>query len=281
MSTVPSFLRKAMPPAPAPRGPVNCGSFGLAVQGASWKYDLQHDRSENFLLWITRGQGRVIVNGVRRGVSMHTALYLPAGTLFSLELPNTVQSLYLESPAGLTGQLPKEPLLLRVRDSLSQAELTGTIDSIQRELRQRRPYLDEAIEAHVALVGVWLNRQIREGTVDSPKETAAGRLAKRFAQHVTRDFRTPMLMGDYAEMLDVTPTHLTRVCRQSCGKTAADILTERKLHAARMALEAPKPSVQEIAKSLGFASAAYFTRFMQNHTGLSPSALRSRSRHRV
>ncbi|WGW02797.1 helix-turn-helix transcriptional regulator [Tropicibacter oceani] len=281
MSTVPTFLRKAMPPPPAPKGPISCGSFGLAAQGAPWKYTLHHDRAENFLLWITRGQGRVTINGIRRGVSMHSALYLPAGTLMSIDLPNTAQALYLESPAGLTGTLPKEPLLLRVRDSLAQAELTGAIDTMQRELAQRRPFLDDAIAAHVSLVGVWLNRQLRAGSADAPKEKAAERLTRRFAQMVTRDYRTPMLMADYAEALDVTPTHLTRVCRQCSGRTAADILTERKLHAARIALERPKPTVQQVARDLGFASPAYFTRFMQNHTGLSPSALRNRTKARA
>ncbi|MFW2544482.1 helix-turn-helix domain-containing protein [Primorskyibacter sp. 2E107] len=280
MSGVPTFLRKAMPPAPAPKGPVACGSFGLAAQGAAWKYGLQHDRPDNYLLWITRGQGRVIVNGVRRGLSMHSALFLPAGTLFSVDLPNTAQALYLESPAGLTGRLPKDPVHLRIRESLAQAELTGTMDTIQRELAQRRPLLEEAIEAYVALLGVWLNRQMQAGQADESRDTAATRLVRQFAQKVTRDFRTPLAMAAYAEALNVTPTHLSRVCRQTCGKTAADILTERKLHAARIALASPTPAVQIIARDLGFASPAYFTRFVQNHTGLSPTALRAQSRSR-
>ncbi|WP_425100664.1 helix-turn-helix domain-containing protein [Tropicibacter sp. S64] len=281
MSSVPGFLRKAMPPPPAPKGPVKCGSFGLALQGAAWKYELQHDRPDTVLLWITRGQGRVIVNGVRRGLSMHSALFLPAGTLFSVELPNTAQALYLECPAALTGRLPHEPMHLRIRDSLAQAELTGTLDTIQRELSQRRPFFDEAIEGHVGLLGVWLNRQVAAGNLDQGEDSAATRLARRFAQSVTRDFRTPNAMALYAEALDVTPTHLTRVCRQTCGKTAADILTERKLHAARLALLAPQPPVSRIARDLGFASAAYFTRFIQNHTGQTPTALRARARPRT
>ncbi|WP_240705276.1 helix-turn-helix transcriptional regulator [Pacificoceanicola onchidii] len=280
MTGVPTFLRKAMPPAPAPKGPVSCGSYALAAQGADWKFALQHDRDKNFLLWVTRGQGRVIVNGVRRGVSMHSAVFLPAGTLFSIELPGTAQALYVESPPDMTSTFPHTPLHLRIRDGLAQAELTGTIDTISRELAQRRAYLDEAITAHTALLAVWMNRQVSEGALDAAQETAATRLVQRYAQQVTRDFATSKLMADYADALDVTPTHLTRVCRQSCGKTAADILTERKLHAARIALARPKPAIQQVARDLGFASPAYFTRFIQNHTGQTPSALRRRASNR-
>jgi AraC family transcriptional activator of pobA len=173
--------------------------------------------------------------------------------------------------------MPQEPLLLRVRDSLSQAEITGEIDAMTRELTQNRPHLQEALEAHVRLVAVWLHRQVKSGAEDAYKETAAQKLVRRYAQAVTRDYRKPTLMGRYAEMLDVTPTHLTRVCRQCCGKTAADILNERKLYAARISLSSPRPSVQDIARDLGFSSPAYFSRFIQNHTGKSPSALRRES----
>lgn len=274
--TRPGFLRNPMPPAPPrPKGTVRCGSYGLELQGAPWKFTLLHDREEDVLIWITRGQGKVIVNGVRRGFSMNNALYLPAGTLFSVDTQTGTQALILRSPQGMSPHLPTTPLLLRVRESHAQLELTGHIDNMSRELHGTRPMAQEAIAAHVALVGVWLQRQVRAGAADAPPETAAQRLVRRFAEAVTRDFRTPAPMGDYAEALDVTPTHLSRTCRICCGKTAADILTERKLHAARIALESPRPAVKEVALSLGFSSAAYFSRFIQTHTGVSPSALRA------
>lgn len=56
--------------------------------------------------------------------------------------------------------------------------------------------------------------------------------------------------------------------------TAADILTQRTLHAARNKVEYSSLPFQVIAAELGFGSAAYFTRFVQNHTGHSPTALR-------
>ncbi len=275
----PGFLSRPMPPAPAqPQGPIRAGSYALQVQGAPWKFTLLHDRDEDVLIWLTRGQGRVVVNGVMRGISMHNALFLPAGTLFAVDVPPGTQALMVRSPSGLSQRMPQEPLLLRVRESLAQAELTGEIDAMTRELTQDRALLQEALEAHVRLIAVWLQRQMRAGVADAPKETAAQRLVRRYAQDIVRGYASPRSMGEYAEGLDVTPTHLTRVCRKVCGRTAADLLTERKLYAARLALEAPKPAVQEIAKSLGFSSPAYFTRFVLNHTGFTPSDLRAQNR---
>ncbi|WP_349537145.1 AraC family transcriptional regulator [Sagittula sp. NFXS13] len=275
----PGFLKNPMPPAPAKtRGAIRAGSFMPELQAAPWRYHLAHDREDVTLLWITKGQGRAVVNGVRRGLSTHIALWLPARTLFSIELQPGTQALFVQAPAGLAPQEPQAPVLLRIRDGYGQAELTGEIDTMHRELHAKRPLMQDALEARAALIGIWLHRQIEAGAADAPQPTAAQRLVQRYAADLTRHFRTPRSMGSYAEALDVTATHLTRCCRACCGKTAADLLAERRLHAARIALESPKPPVQDVAKSLGFSSPAYFARFIQNHTGVSPTELRRAGR---
>lgn len=140
--TRPGFLSTPMPPAPAkPSGPVRCGSYGVAVQAAPWRYRLLHDSEEDVLLWITRGQGRVIVNGLRRGVSMHSALYLPAGALFSINLPTTAQALILQCPSGMAAKGPDSSVMLRVLEPLAQAELTGSFDDMRRETTYDRSHL--------------------------------------------------------------------------------------------------------------------------------------------
>ncbi|WP_223421138.1 helix-turn-helix transcriptional regulator [Tateyamaria pelophila] len=81
-------------------------------------------------------------------------------------------------------------------------------------------------------------------------------------------------MTENALFLGVTPTHLTQACKAATGKTAADLLTERVLYAARIALLETSVPVQDVARFLGFGSAAYFTRFIQQHTKMTPTALR-------
>lgn len=278
MSGLPGFLRSsAAAPIQTVSGPVRAGSFGLVNQQAPWRYGLLHDRQADFLLWITRGQGRAIVGGVRHGLPMHTALFIPAGTLFSIDLPGTAQALYAESPTGLTDMLPDAPLFLRVNESLAQVELTAEIDAMARELAQHRARSLDALEARMRLLAVWLHRQA-PATRETPRDSAAEKLARRFAGSVTRHFGEAWGVAQHAERLDVTATHLTRACRQASGLTAMDILMERRLHAARCALEDGKQPVQSIARSVGFSSPAYFSRFIQRKTGQSPSQIRQASR---
>ena len=95
------------------------------------------------------------------------------------------------------------------------------------------------------------------------------------------EFASGASMAEHAAALGVTPTHLTRVCRTETGRTAAALLTERLVHAAHSLLAGTDAPAQDIARHLGFGSAAYFTRFMQQHTGAAPTALRRTAASRV
>ncbi|MFD1341829.1 helix-turn-helix transcriptional regulator [Litorisediminicola beolgyonensis] len=279
MATGPGFLRRPariQEPGPLVK-PVTCLPFGPFCRGQPWRMAELHDRQTDLLVWMTRGQGRAVINGLRRGFGAHGALFLPAGTLFSVEPGAQAYLQVIEAPKGLLPQPVPGPLLLRVRDSLGQAELTACFEAMQRETAYGRTHLQDALRAHLGLVGVWLRRQFEAGATDRPPDNATTRLARRFAHLVVADFRTDRAMAEYAEALGVTATHLTRTCRAACGKTASEIITERKLYEAKLMLGSAGPPIQEVARTLGFNSAAYFTRFIQNHTGLSPSALRKRA----
>ena len=247
------------------------------ADGAAWRWTLQHDLSTHALIWITRGQGRGIIEGRRCGIGVHNALALPAGALHALDLAPQSYGLMVLIPTGSPILMPDEPQHLRIRDAQAQAELSGILDALNREQTANRVFADEAMVAQGHLLTVWLRRAMiaQDAPADGP--TAAAHLVSAFSALVARDFRTGRPMADYAKALGVTPTHLTRCCRACCGLTAADILTERTVHAAREALEFGTQPIQNIASQLGFNSAAYFSRFILQNTGHTPSELRKNS----
>lgn len=248
----------------------------------SWQSSLPHSRPEHLFIWITRGQGRAMIRGLRRGIGTNNVLYLPPGTQFSLEIGAQCFGQVILIDDGDHRLLPTSAQHLRVRDVVAQGELSSIVEMIQREQAHPQALQAEALVAKFNLAAVWLRRQmlamLEEGDRVSPalqgRETAGQRLCRRFSDLLEQEFRSGRSMAEYAEMLDVTPTHLTRVLRDNSGITAADLITQRVLHEARQLLALPNPPVQNVASHLGFGSAAYFTRFIQNHTGQTPSALR-------
>ncbi|EAQ03303.1 transcriptional regulator, AraC family protein [Pseudooceanicola batsensis HTCC2597] len=254
-------------------------SLGQLTMGAAWRLDLQHARASHLFLWITRGQGRATILGKRRGVGAHNALYVPAGSLMSLDLGKQCYGIAVDLPAHETGIWPETPRHLRIRDVMAQNEVTAILDNMQREQSTHRAFGDEAARAHAGLLAVWMRRMLAlPDNQPAPRIPAAERLTAAFCALVERDYRSGKPMADYAAALGVTPTHLSRACRQVAGLTAADMITQRVLYAARDMLESGDLPIRLIAEMLGFSSAAYFTRFIQNQTGRTPSALRQAAR---
>ncbi len=240
----------------------------------AWRAELPHSSPDHALIWITRGQGKALVEGVRRGLTTHTVLCIPARTLFALELGKQSFGTVCLIPAGGPILMPDQPTILRIRDVQAQAELTGILEALQREQAKARVFSDEAMDAHGTLLTVWLRRAIIDHQDETPEPTTSQRLAMAYAALIERDYSTGKPMADYARTLGVTPTHLTRVCRACAGLTASDLLTRRIVHAVRDLLQKGEHPANRVAAMLGFRSAAYFSRFVQHHTGKTPSALR-------
>lgn len=236
---------------------------------------LCHDLPDHLLIWITRGQGLLQLDGQRRGLGAHNAVFIPARSLFTIDMGRQGFGQAVVIPDGTPLRLPQMPRHLRIRDVQAQTELTGLIEAAQREQQTTRALSNDALEAHTALMSVWLRRQIMQDEHVPDRRSAGARLSARFCQLVSERFATGAPMATYADALGVTPTHLTRAVKAATGKTAADILTERVLYEARTLLGSSDHSAQSIARHLGFGSAAYFTRFIQHHTGMTPSKLRA------
>ncbi|WP_299692524.1 AraC family transcriptional regulator [uncultured Tateyamaria sp.] len=254
--------------------PVQITTLAQMTGPQEWRLALAHERAEHLIIWITRGQGRLLMNGTRRGVGTHNAIVIPARTLFSLELGRQGMGQVALVPEGTDVRLPQTPRQLRLRDVAAINEINSLFEAAQREATQARPLAQDALDAHVALISVWVRRQIAMPDHLPVQMDAAARLTAAFCEGIVENYAQPMTMADHARALGVTPTHLSRACKASTGRTAAEVLTERTLYAARISLIESKVPIQDIARHLGFGSAAYFTRFIQQHTGKTPTALR-------
>lgn len=244
------------------------------ARGRDWRLALQHSCPHAALVWMTRGQGIAIVEGVRRGLGVHNALVLPAGTIFAIEPGKTGFGLVCEIPRQGAAPMPDRPHLLRIRDVAGQNELTALFEAMHREQNEARPFMDEVLDALAAQMSVWLRRSLI-AQPEEPRVPAAERLVRAYAALVERHHAEGLSVADHARSLGVTPTHLTRTCRRLSGLSAAELLTQRSLHAARDLIETSTRPMAEIAASLGFGSAAYFSRFILHHTGRTPSQLRA------
>jgi len=250
-----------------------------------WQLETMRALQEPLFLWITNGQGRINLGGSTRGFHPHNAIFIPAGTLHGFQAMTRVQGTAVYFGRDHKLDLPDAPLHLRLRDATLHAEVSHLIDSVQRELEGGRLKAEAAALHQLGLLAIWLDRHRQDVTEDgsraSPQLNANERLTARFAALLEREFGSSLNVTDYATALGVTPTHLTRACRASCGRTALTLMQERRLFEARRLLLETDIAVQDIARNLGFSTAGYFSRAFTQHIGQAPSAFRKAKQGRA
>ncbi|MBM7067720.1 helix-turn-helix domain-containing protein [Actibacterium sp. 188UL27-1] len=246
--------------------------------GGRWRAAAMRSYRAPLLLWFTRGQGRVTVAGTTSGFGAHNAIFLPARTMHGFEAISQIFGTAVFFGTDPDPTLPDHSLHLRIRDVMAQAELTALLETINREDTGDRPARHRALQHYSGLLSVWLERQVAVEGPHKASKTAMD-LAARFTALIEDQLFTGQNVSDYAEALGVTPTHLSRVCRETCGRPASDLLADRITFEARRLLIDTKLPVRRVAEVLGFTSPAYFTRAFRARTGLTPSEFREKPQH--
>jgi AraC family transcriptional activator of pobA len=245
-----------------------------------WQLETMRALREPLFLWVTHGQGRISIGPRTRGFHPHNAIFIPAGTLHGFQAMTRVQgtAIYFGDKHGL--DLPDTPLHLRLRDATQHAEVSQLVDFVQREVEGRRPKAEQAAYHQLGLLAIWLDRHQAANESENggnlTRLNANERLTARYASLLEREFGSTLNVTDYATALGVTPTHLTRACRASCGQTALDMIQTRRLYEARRLLIETDIPVQEIARNLGFSTASYFSRAFSQQIGQPPSSYRKK-----
>lgn len=245
----------------------------LAANGR-WRVEAMRSLSEGCFLWFTKGQGRITIAGQTRGYTAHNAIYIPPGVMHGFEVGAQVFGTAVFFGKDSTVTLPAKPLHLRIREVHAQQEVNVLLDMIQREMDSDVAAHDRATRHYLGLLGVWLERQADKAAGDSPAPDAARRLVARYTEQIEQQFRRGVSVGEIACDLGITATHLTRCCRETCGRSAIELLQDRRIFEARRLLAETSMPVAKIGASIGFASPAYFTRAFQHRTGVSPTAFR-------
>lgn len=244
-----------------------------------WRTEAMRSHSTGRLIFFHKGQGRITVAGLTSGYGPNNLVYIPANTMFGYEINPMVHGQILTIPAAMQSEWPDEVVHLRLRDVVAQKEAMTYFDHLETELKLADQGARRAAHYHLGILAIFFERQMMAvmGEGGDPRgETSAARLVAAYSDLVERNFRDGLHISDYARLLGVTPTHLTRCCRATCGQSALGLLNDRKLYEARLQLRTGKTPVQDIARQLGFSSPAYFARSFHARTGQTPTAFRKK-----
>jgi len=100
-------------------------------------------------------------------------------------------------------------------------------------------------------------------------------LAMRFLEMVAQHFEEERSVTFFAQLLNVTPKHLSETMKDVIGRTAGEIIDQAVIMQAKLLLKNPSLNIGEIASALNFSDQSFFGKFFKNHVGLSPLNFRT------
>lgn len=243
-------------------------------RGGRWRTEAMRSHARPVLYSFSQGKGRFFLSGDTFGYSKGTMALVPKGVMHGFQVNNQVLGHAIFWPRNYATDLFDEPITTRLTDLQEQVMMQGLIEQLALELETERDGQVAACHAILDLLAVKMQRYKSEAEDEGPGD-AASRLVSAYTALLSHDYSSGKTVAEYAASLKVTPTHLSRVCRAKCGKSASALLMDRIFFEARRLLLETSMPIKEIAARLGFRSAAYFTRAFTQRIGKPPSEFRS------
>ncbi len=258
---------------------VHCETIEARSRIHDWEFKPhRHARLHQFIL-VESGGGTAFIEENQRPLTAGELINMPMGVVHGFS--------FLPGTHGWVVTLTSELLAESLHDSeglrplLSEAKVmqfTSATRNVVKAIFAEYATMDYA-RAHVlrGLSAVLAGLVARTLSEDSPNDVRTEHgLQRRFETLVEERYREHLPVSEYARMLAVTPTHLSRVMRHTAGHSASAAIEERLIREARRYLAFSNLAVSEIGYQLGFNDPAYFSRVFTRATGQSPRAFRQR-----
>lgn len=168
-------------------------------------------------------------------------------------------------------------IMIPVTSQKDLNELKTYASLIQQEFTQLRHQKDLVIKN---LLNAFLITAARLGTCKTKLATmnsSQNKILQQFRTLVDDHFVSKTQVAEYADMIYITPGHLNDTIKTVTGRTAKQMIDEKRINEAKRLLFWGDLSVKQIASHLNFEDDAYFNRFFKKHTGQTPALFQRNS----
>ena len=274
-------------------GFLNCEQIAERSHIHGWKVDAHYHEGLSQLLIFDRGEVDSEINSQHQIISGPAMAWLPALCSHAFDYQKGMRGWVLTVPTSDISQMAQGSVWLehwidqaQVLQGEKHYSLLSQAINLAKQIEYEHQSVSEernaVLESLFLLLLVNLHRGLE---VDAGSKTQVTdrrqTLLKQFQNKLDQHLQSTRSVADYAEMLSVTPTHLSRSIKVVSGKTAGEIIHDRLLLEAKRQLVFTDIPVSEIAYALKFSSPSYFTRFFTAQTDDTPKAFRSRARRSV
>lgn len=160
-----------------------------------------------------------------------------------------------------------EVVILKKRLSLVSDEIENINHIHQKEL----------ILLSIRIFFIELSVIIENRSLNKTEKTPLSRdeiYFQKFLDILSTHYQREHLVDFYARKLHITPHYLTIIVKRLTGQTVSDIIFQLIFSEAKLLLQNPDITIQQIAEQLHFADQSTFGKFFKRRSGVSPMSYR-------
>lgn len=240
--------------------------FGRTASG-NW-----HENME--LLYINKGQGQIVCNGVEHDVQAGDLIVINCNELHTSRSDTLLEyyCLIVDSGFLLSNQLPVGEIEF---ETLVQTPEAGRLyRNIVQEIQNQSICRIPGIRAQVLALVVYL---ARNHASHGRKRFAADENIKLAIGYLRSNYARDLTLEEVAREVGLSKYHFSREFKKATGMTMVTYLNTVRCENARKLLLKRKYSVSEIAARCGFANSSYFSKTFRAVMGCLPSEIGRRT----
>lgn len=244
----------------------------------------QHHNLQQFF-YIEEGGGQVLIEDTEYPIYSNSIIVIPSlaihGFNFLLETKGwvlTIPDLYLQKTfkdePTIIEEISKKALF-NCTDKTFQQEFKFILSSMEKEHTKATAIHNLNLRC-LATLFITKIINVNPDIHESPKQTTSKKqfIFHGFREFINKKFKTRLSVADYASLLNITPTHLNRICRDILNVSASDLIHERTLIEAKRLLIYTSLTINEVSYELGYIDPAHFSKFFHRKTTQTPSSFR-------
>ena len=151
----------------------------------------------------------------------------------------------------------------------------GLLEKVQAECAARRPDHERLVWVYLLEAFILMNREYASdapGYSGAPSRGEA--ITRQFKELVGGHFLRKKRVQDYADLLCITPRHLTDTVTRTTGRAPSHWILTMEMLEAKYLLRYSGRTVADIAGHLGYPDPAYFSKVFRKAAGCSPQQYR-------
>jgi AraC family transcriptional activator of pobA len=262
---------------------VHCERIETRSKLHNWEFRPHRHAHLHQVLVLATGEGQASIEENRYSLSDETIINVPTGCVHGFEFTPNTHGWVLTVTSGLVDDMSLRDE--EVRLALSKVSIASATPDIKRLIEEAfREYEGRNFaRAHLlrslstAILGLVARAITHTQLAKSRTQSTALSKFHRFEALVEKHFQERLSINQYANLMAVSPTHLSRITRDAIGVPAAVFVTDRVMREAKRMLTFTSLPIADVCYELGYQDPAHFTKSFSKSVGCSPRSFRNRS----